>query len=130
MKMKKMTGINDVAFSAIFNSQMHNQMLIFEKGLYEHFEEKPASLPMDSVGLSSYHVTQLISEVGEILDADKRWKSFRNTAYDKHAKVEEIADCFLELINIAMFSGLDSEDLVEALVNKINVVNERIMQEK
>ena len=104
-------------------------MLIFRKGLYKGKEEIPKSLPIDSISLSSYHILQLMSELGEVLDADKRWKNFRNSKYDKDAKAEEIADCFIVLMNIAMFSGIDAEDLVNALVNKIEIVNERISKE-
>lgn len=130
MKTKRMIGIDNVSLSDIFKSQMSNQMLIFRKGLYKGKEEIPQSLPIDSISLSSYHILQLMSELGEVLDADKRWKNFRNSKYDKDAKVEEIADCFIVLMNIAMFSGIDADDLVGGLVNKLNIVRNRIMNEK
>ena len=130
MKTKRMIGIDNVSLSDIFKSQMNNQMLIFRKGLYKGKEEIPQSLPIDSISLSSYHILQLMSELGEVLDADKRWKNFRNSKYDKDAKVEEIADCFIVLMNIAMFSGIDADDLVGGLVNKLNIVRNRIMNEK
>ena len=74
----------------------------------------------------SYHVQQLMSEIGEVLDADKRWKNFRNQKYDENAKLEEIADCFIVLMNIAMFSGFDGNRLYDAIEKKINEVSERI----
>lgn len=44
----------------------------------------------------------------------------------KQEKAEEIADCFIVLMNIAMFSGFSSEELVETISKKIEVVKERI----
>lgn len=74
----------------------------------------------------SYHIQQLMSEIGEVLDADKRWKNFRNQKYDKDAKLEEIADCFIVLMNIAMFSEFSGFELAKAIDKKLNKVSERI----
>ena len=74
----------------------------------------------------SYHIQQLMSEIGEVLDADKRWKNFRNQKYDENAKLEEIADCFIVMMNIAMFSGFDGSQLIEAIEKKLHKVSERI----
>ena len=41
-------------------------------------------------------------------------------------KLEEIADCFIVLMNIAMFSGFDGNQLTDAIINKLNEVSERI----
>ena len=67
-----------------------------------------------------------MSEIGEVLDADKRWKSHRNDKYDKNAKLEELADCFVVLMNIAMFSGFDGDDLANAIQQKLGVVSDRL----
>ena len=83
-------------------------------------------LPSDDPKLCSYHIQQLVSEIGEILDADKRWKNFRNEKYDKEAKADEIADCFIVLMNVAMFSGMSAEELYKAIDDKIEVVSKRI----
>lgn len=120
--------MNEVSLKDLFEMQKQNQKLMLSKGMYERqcgLEE----LPIDNVKLASYNVLQLVSELGEILDADKRWKNFRNEKYDKESKAEEIADCFIVLMNIAMFSGIDADDLVCGLVNKLNVVRNRIMNE-
>lgn len=86
-------------------------------------------LPVDNVNLASYHIQQLMSEIGEVLDADKRWKNFRNDEYNPYNKLEELADCFIVLMNIVMFSGFNGEELAEAVYNKINVVSKRIDRE-
>lgn len=116
-------------FSNIFEKQAENQRSMFEKGMYNGFSDndgKFTELPIDDPKLSSYHIQQLVSEIGEVLEADKRWKNFRNDAYDKDAKLDEIADCFIVLMNIAMFSGFDSKDVYMAICEKIEEVSIRI----
>ena len=83
------------------------------------------TVPVDDVGLASYHVQQLMSEIGEVLEADKRWKSHRNDKNDKDGKLEELADCFIVLMNMVMFSGFDGNDLEEAIEKKLKKVSDR-----
>lgn len=111
---------NGVTLRDLFNSQALFQTAAIEKGLYERFKNKDTvSVPVDDVSLASYHIQQLMSEVGEVLNADKRWKSHRNERYDKQEKLEEIADCFIVLMNVAMFSGFSGDDLAKAITEKI-----------
>ena len=117
------------SFYNMFLKQAENQRNMFEKGMYNGFSDndgKFTELPIDDPKLSSYHIQQLVSEIGEILEADKRWKNFRNNAYDKDAKLDEIADCFIVLMNIAMSSGFDAVDVYDAISNKIEEVSIRI----
>ena len=91
-------------FEELFNCQKANQNKMLQDGMYDAFKSVGTTkIPVDDIKLMSYHVQQLMSEVGEILDADKRWKNFRNQKYDKDAKLEEIADCFIVLMNVARF---------------------------
>lgn len=92
-------------------------------GLYNN--ENIVKVPFDDVKISSYHIQQLISEIGEVLSADKRWKNFRNEKYDKENKLEEIADCFIVLMNISMFSGISYDMLLKKLNEKVEIVKER-----
>lgn len=118
---------NQLTFQELFNKQKANQSTMLQSGMYDEFKsENTKEIPVDDVKLMSYHIQQLMSEVGEILDADKRWKNFRNNKYDKDAKLEEIADCFIVLMNVAMFSGFDGVQLNEAIEGKLNKVSERI----
>ena len=118
---------NSVTLQGLFRHQVANQGKMLHDGMYDMFKsENTVSIPVDDVKLMSYHVQQLMSEIGEILDADKRWKNFRNQKYDEKAKLEEIADCFIVLMNIAMFSGFDGIQLTDAIVNKLNEVSDRI----
>ena len=118
---------NSKTLQDLFNHQMVNQNKMLQNGMYDVFKsESTHSIPVDDVKLMSYHIQQLMSEIGEILDADKRWKNFRNQKNDENAKLEEIADCFIVLMNIAMFSGFNGAQLNEAVEEKINEISERI----
>lgn len=112
----------------LFDIQAGNQREMLKSGMYVGQVGGPidVELPMDSVSLSSYHIQQLVSEVGEVLTADKRWKSHRQDNYSPTEKLEEIADCFIVMMNIAMFSGFDGEDVTKAIVDKLDVVAKRI----
>lgn len=118
---------NPMTLQDLFKHQMANQSKMLQDGMYDMFKsENTVTIPVDDVKLMSYHIQQLMSEIGEVLDADKRWKNFRNQKYDESAKLEEIADCFIVLMNIAMFSGFDGVQLTDAITNKLNEVSERI----
>ena len=116
----------DTAFSTLFNMQMKNQELMMIKGLYEGFIYGPVNMPIDDTKLMSYHILQLMSEIGELLDSDKRWKNFRNAKYEKDEKLKELADCFIVMMNVVMFSGFSAGEIVQAIADKIVTVKERI----
>jgi NTP pyrophosphatase (non-canonical NTP hydrolase) len=127
MKMRNGKTNNPLTFQDLFNIQKANQSKMLQDGMYDAFKsESTTTIPVDDVKLMSYHIQQLMSEIGEVLDADKRWKNFRNQKYDENAKLEEIADCFIVLMNIAMFSGFNGVELTNAIINKLNEVSERI----
>lgn len=107
---------------------------MIKAGMYDDYVDfvtkSEKELPFDHPRLASYHVQQLVSEIGEVLEADKRWKNIRNGKYDKEGKLDEIADCMIVLLNIAMYSGYTSEQLSDAIANKMEIVSERIKSEK
>lgn len=118
---------NAVTLQQLFNTQLVTQDKLISKGVYDRYkDEHTVTVPVDDVGLASYHIQQLMSEIGEVLDADKRWKSHRNDKCDKQAKLEELADCFVVLMNVAMFSGFDGNDLANAVEQKLGVVSDRL----
>lgn len=118
----------------LFNRQKENQLDMLRKGMYDQYVDwvtkHDKDLPIDHPQLASYHIQQLVSEIGEVLEADKRWKNIRNNKYDKESKLDEIADCFIVLMNITMYSGFNGTDLLNAISNKIDVVSERISKEE
>lgn len=128
MKMKTSGKMNnEVTMQDLFRAQVKFQNALIEKGIYERFkQESTKSAPTDDISLASYHIQQLVSEIGEILNADKRWKSHRNDKYDEREKLEEIADCFIVLMNVTMFSGFNENDIVEAIKLKLDENIERI----
>lgn len=126
-----MGRLNETTFQELITRQMLNQDIMLSKGTYEgHKLDETTQTPADDIKLASYHIQQLMSEIGEVLQADKRWKNMRNEGYDKEHKGEEIADCFIVLMNVAMFSGMTPIELVEAISNKIEVVSKRIAEHK
>lgn len=122
---------NQLKFRDLFDKQKLNQSIMLEKGMYDAFKsESTNTIPVDDIKLMSYHIQQLMSEIGEILEADKRWKNFRNQKYDKDAKLSEIVDCFIVLMNIAMFSGFDAYEVAVAIDKKLDEVYERVATQK
>lgn len=119
---------SDMTLNELFVQQMVNQDKMLDIGLYNGYKMNGTeSVPVDDIRLASYHIQHLMSEIGEVLDADKRWKNFRNEKYDKNAKLEEIADCFIILMNISMFSGIDGKELSKAIKAKLDKVSKRII---
>lgn len=104
-------------FEGIYKKQIEFQKKINELHPYEFPIQ---NIPEDNIHICSYHIQQLISEIGEVLSADKRWKNFRNEKLDIENKKEEIADCFIVLMNIAIYSGMSAKDLESSICNKID----------
>ena len=115
-------------FIRLFEDQKLNQVFLLNNGKYSDFTDREDKEPVDDPKLCSYHVQQLVSEIGEVLEAVKRWKSFRNDKYDKDAKADGIADSFIDLMNIAMFSGMSASELYDTISAKIDIVSERIQK--
>lgn len=89
----------------------------------EEFQKKLGykSVPIDNAEMMKQHVLGLVGEIGEVLQADQRWKdNKRNEYYNKEEKLMEIADCLIYLVNICLFSNIDATQLYEAVVNKID----------
>jgi hypothetical protein len=119
--------VSRLDFAELYKMQLRNQENFVELGSYDKFIDAYfEKLPVDCIGLFSYHVQQLMSEVGELLDADKRWKNFRNDKYDAGDKLLELADCFIELFNIAIFSEVNATELYNAISMKMLIVADRI----
>ncbi len=111
----------------IYQLQLENQEKMLKLGTYDSFKmPQTEMLPCDDIRLFSYQIQQLMSEIGEVLDADKRWKNMRNSKYNQYDKLEEIADCFIVLMNIAIFSNIYADDLEDMILTKLNIVRERI----
>lgn len=122
------------SFQELYELQRKNQQDMIKAGMYDDYVDfvtkSEKEIPFDHPKLASYHIQQLVSEIGEVLEADKRWKNIRNGKYNKQNKLDEISDCMIVLLNIAMFSGYTDEELFNAIESKIKVVSNRIQDEK
>ena len=119
-------------FADMFHKQAENQREMINAGTYDGVAdvEYGCELPIDNTRMASYHVQQLVSEIGEVLSSDKRWKNMRNNHNCPENKLEEIADCIIVGMNIAMYSGFTGEQLEEAIFKKIDTVADRVAEEK
>lgn len=114
-------------FCGMYACQENFQRLLLKNEMYGNTGY--SEIPYNNVKLFSYHMQAMISELGEVLEADKRWKSFRNAEYDRKCKLEEIADCFLTMMNVAIFSGYQSYEVEEAICKKVMKNFERVKKE-
>lgn len=112
-------------FVSLFNSQIEFQKLVLQEKPY-NVQDEIKELPCDSVQIASYHLQAMAEEFGELVKSDKRWKNYRNTHYDIENKLEELADCFITLMNIAMYSNVDAETLYCKIKEKILTNTERL----
>lgn len=119
MRTKKMTGNHQEGVMSFYH--LYQQQEQFQSRVVGG-----ASLPQDNTQQFMYHMASLQEEIGEVLKADKRWKTHRNNQHDQDEKLDEIADCFIIMMNIAMWSGIDYKQLGDAINNKIATNNERL----
>ena len=117
-------------FEIAWHRQEQNQAFMANLGMYQGFVSVPenvyVSMPADSPTMFSYQLQGEISELGEVLEADKRWKNMRNGHYDRDQKLEELADCFIYLMNMCMWSGYSFSDIERAVAGKVQTVRDRI----
>lgn len=137
MKMKMKNGkiknpTKDNWRKEIFNSMPEILDGVLLKDLFQNqieFQSKITKidkLPVDNYKWYSYHMLAMMEELGEVLKADKRWKTHRNKVYNPDEKLEEIADIFITLMNICIFSDVPSYKLIQAVLNKIDENNEKL----
>lgn len=88
-------------------------------------------IPRDDPDMMAHHLLGLVTEIGEVSQADKRWKkNKRNDHYDKKEKLAEIADCFIFLLNICIYSDVSSHDLAMAVAKKIDENRSRYLNKE
>ena len=91
----------------LFEEQMQLQKCMFG-----------TTLPIDSVEDFKYSILALIGELGEVLDADRRWKNVRKGWYNRDSKLDELVDCMAFLINAILYSGYSAEEFTQKFVSK------------
>ena len=86
-----------------------------------------AKCPGDNLSQFSYHVQAMVEELGEVMKADKRWKTHRNERYVPEEKLDELADVFITAMNMAIHSGFTAETIEAAIANKIQENFDRLV---
>lgn len=109
-----MIGMNN-KFKASYDNQIHFQE-----------EITGVECPGDNLHQFSYHIQAMVEELGEVMKADKRWKTHRNQRYELDEKLDEIADVFITAMNISIHSGFTADEIEQAIANKINENFERL----
>ena len=89
-----------------------------------------AQCPGDNLEQFSYHIQAMVEEMGEVMKADKRWKTHRNTRFEPEEKLDEIADVFITAMNIAIHSGYSSSQVSEAIITKIKNNRKRLEERR
>jgi NTP pyrophosphatase (non-canonical NTP hydrolase) len=95
------------------------EYLYYQQKKFQEHINGGVPIPSDQINLYQYHMLALLEEVGELLKSDKRWKTLRNSHYNKEEKLDEIADVFITLLNVAMYSDVDANQLAVAIQTKI-----------
>lgn len=102
-------------FSELYELQCKFQNLIGEK-----------EVPRDDPEMMAHHLLGLVTEIGEVSQEDKRWKkNKRNKTYNKDGKCSEIADCFIFLLNVCIYSDISPDRILEEIKKKILINIER-----
>lgn len=85
-----------------------------------------ADIPRDDPNEMAHHLLGLVTEIGEVAQADKRWKkNRRNQHFDYSEKLDEVADCFIFLLNVCIYSEISPLNLLNAINGKIDKNIER-----
>ena len=113
---KEIMQEKDILFRMIYELQKRFQL--DECKEYTDIKE----LPIDNSEMFKYHALFLIEEIGEMIKTDKRWKHFRNRKYDRGDKLSELADCFICLMNVCLFSGYNAEEIGECMPKKMHKI--------
>lgn len=84
-------------------------------------------LPDERPDYIGFFALGLFSEIGELLQSDKRWKKWKtgDKSYSKKDTEKELADIWLFLINLTLCYGIDAEQLYELCQKKYDEVNNR-----
>jgi len=123
--MKKTTGKTEAVQSSLTDKttfrEMYENQINFQMDL-----TRLTQLPVDIPQWFQYHMTSMAEELGEVLKADKRWKTHRNVNYSESEKLDELADVFITAMNLSIFSGFTADEIAEAILTKIQENNGRL----
>lgn len=124
MKMMAEKTTGGISLQKLYAKQIEFQEEVLEQRAGEG--QPVIAIPQDVLQWFSYHVQAMVEELGELMKADKRWKTHRNERYELEEKVDEIADVFITAMNIAIYSGMSGEELEKAVSKKIESNMEKL----
>lgn len=104
-------------FKDMYQMQVDFQNTLVEDG-YAGLAEN-ITLPADDINIFKYSVLHLISELGEVLEADKRWKTSRNIKFVEGDKKKELIDCLIIVFNMLISSGMQADEIVALYRQKV-----------
>lgn len=91
-----------------------------QKKFQARFYSDAGNLPKELPEHIPLQITSLIAELGEILEENQKWKSWRKNPpsvnYDN--LLTEVVDAFHFMINITLFLGFDSHDIYARFLEK------------
>ncbi len=111
-------------------TQLFAEQIKFQEKILEGSNRPSFQIPCDDTENFKYHCLAMVEEMGEVMKADKRWKTHRNERFEPEEKLDEIADVFITLMNICIYSDIDANKLSEAVSQKINQNNERLFNKE
>lgn len=100
-------------------NELFDLQVAFQEKVIAQSGEGVQALPHDSSKWFEYHCLAMMEEMGEVLKADKRWKTHRNVKFDIDEKLDELADVYITLMNICIHSNISMQELIEATDKKI-----------
>lgn len=76
------------------------------------------------------NATAAMVEIGEMLQADTRWKpevtkSRKTPVYNEEEFLEEWSDAFIYMLNVLIYYGASITDAIYSVENKISINKER-----
>lgn len=76
-------------------------------------------IPKDDPEMLIHNLFGMVTEISEVATEDKRWKkNGRNLFYDKINKKKEIADVFIFLLNVLIYSDISIEEFTDSVLEK------------
>lgn len=112
--MKKMT--------TKFLGEIKNLKDIFEAQKERQLVITGDNTPVDDPLQMMLHCSCLVTEIGELMQEDKRWKMYIGDTerydFNYNKKLEEFVDVLNYFVNMCLFSDVDFEELISAYNEK------------
>lgn len=112
---------NEIKYEKEYEEEMLKTLFDLQKYFQNNVLNK--NCPEDNIEEFSNQIVHLISEIGEVTQEDKRWKTNKRVdEYDEDAKERkllELSDVFIVFINLCLYSGFDVDKIFSYTKYKI-----------